>query len=131
MAQVWQSSTPISFNIDLVFNAKTNTKKDIQLKHLGLLKLAAPSEILGGTMLLAPGPNIVASGLTGRKISLYIGTYIVMENVIVKSVSSDVQTICGQDGIPHSMTINVEFESFYAGTTTNDLEKMFQIQGGE
>jgi hypothetical protein len=98
------------------------------LKHLGLLKLAAPSEILGGLMLLAPGPSIISKGLAGRKISLYIGTYIYMDNVVVKSVGSDIQTICGADGIPHSMTINVEFESFYAGTTTNDLEKMFKQQ---
>jgi hypothetical protein len=127
LAQVWQSTSPLTFNLDLVFNAVTNTKKDIMYKHLSLLKLVAPSLAPGavGGMLNAPGPNLVASKLQGRNCSLQLGLYIKMDNIIVKSVSSDVQTICGADGIPHSMTINIEVESFYAGMTTQDIDKMF------
>lgn len=124
LAQVWQSSSPVNFNLDLVFNAITNTHTDVRNKHISLLKLIVPSDI-GAGVLQAPGPNLVASNLQGRLITLYLGTYLKIENVIVKNVGSDIQTICGEDGIPHSMTINVEFESFFAGTTTQDLDKMF------
>lgn len=126
LAQVWQSSSPVSFNLDFVFNAKTNTRDDILLKHVALLKLAAPSDI-GAGVLAAPGPNLVSSNISGRRITLYLGTYIKMEDVIVESVSSDVQTLCGADGIPHSMTINVELKSFFAGVTTQEIEKMFKL----
>jgi hypothetical protein len=124
MAQVWQSTSPLSFNIDFVFNAQTNTEKDVRSKHIALLKLITPSVLEGG-ILAAPGPNILKSTISGRNISLQLGTYIRMENIIVKDVSADVQTICGADGIPHSMTVNVAFESFYAGMTTDEIDKMF------
>ncbi len=125
LAQTWQSSSPLSFTIDFVFNAITDTFRDIKQKHLALLKLVAPSEELAG-MLQSPGPTVAGKGFgKGRYITLQLGTYLKMENMIVKSVSSDVTTLCGQDGIPHAMTVSVEFESFFAGITTQDLDKAF------
>ena len=124
LAQVWQSTSPLSFNLDFVFHVKTNTRLDIRAKHLALLKLVAPSEIVAG-MLSAPGPNLISKAVSGRNITLQLGTYIRLDNIIVTSVSSDVQTLCGQDGIPHSVSINVEFQSFFAGMTTDDLESIF------
>jgi hypothetical protein len=126
LAQVWQSSSPLAFNVDFVFNAKTNTQNDIRKKHIAMLKLVAPSDI-GGGVLKAPGPSLLQSKATGRNITLQLGTYIKMENVIIKDVSSDIQTLCGQDGIPHAMTINVAIESFFAGITTQDIDDMFSI----
>jgi len=129
LAQVWQSTSPITFNVDLVFNAVTNTQLDIMYKHLGLLKLVCPAEAVGfginTGVLVAPGPTVLGGAIGGRNITLQLGMYLRMENVIVKSVSSDIQTICGADGIPHSMTINVEFETFFSGVTTDDLESFF------
>ena len=113
LAQVWQSTSPLSFNLDFVFHVKTNTRLDIRAKQIVAGRLSAP------------GPNLISKAVSGRNITLQLGTYIRLDNIIVTSVSSDVQTLCGQDGIPHSVSINVEFQSFFAGMTTDDLESIF------
>ncbi len=131
--QVWESSSPLTFSIDLVFVAKTNSMNDIKKKHLALLKLAAPSELDSGTgagqVLIQPGPVIVNSGLAPntRKISMALGNYLYLDNVIVTSVSSDVSSICDEAGIPQHMVINLGVSSFYACFTTQDLEAAFNM----
>jgi hypothetical protein len=126
MAKVWQSSSGISLNLDFVFNAKTNTYRDVMNKHLAMLKLVAPTELWKG-MLGSPGPHLLGkSGDTeGRNITLQLGKYLLLDNMIVRSVSSDIQTLCGKDGIPHAMTINAELETFWSAVTAQDLEKYF------
>lgn len=134
--QVWETSSPLSFSIDLIFVARTNSEKDIRAKHLALLKLAAPSEVagMGGQVLRQPGPVILNSGLAPgtRKISMGIGNYIFLDNIVVNSVSSDVSTLCDKDGIPQHMVINIGVSSFFACFTTQDLDKAFKMpsEGG-
>ncbi len=129
--QVWEQSSPLSFSIDLVFVAKTNSIKDIRDKHRALLKLAAPSELSqgGGQVLVQPGPVIVNTKITpgSRKISMTIGNYLFLDNVIVTNVSSDVSTLCDEQGVPQHMLINVGIASFYACFTTQDIDRAFKI----
>lgn len=123
--QVWQGSSGLSFSFDLVFHAKTNSETDVRDKHIALLKLAAPSEGPGG-ILLAPGPTLVDQIFEGRKITLAIGTYIFLDNIVIKSVGTDIESLCDEKGIPIAMTINVEIESLYSSFTVQDIEKAFR-----
>lgn len=132
--QVWEGSSALSFSLDLIFNAKTNSEVDIRDKHLALLKLAAPSETgPGGEVLMQPGP-VIADQLwnkKSRKISLQVGTYLFFDNVIIRNVGSDVETICDEKGIPLSITINIEITTLYASFTAQDIEKAFKgARGG-
>ncbi len=127
--QVWQESSPMSFNVELVFRALTNSAVDIKEKHIALLKLAAPSEGPGG-LLMPPGPNLreqAIDGPTSRLITMYLGRYLKLENVVIRSVSSDVTCLFDREGIPQSMTISVGVESFYSSFTTSDIDRMFTV----
>lgn len=126
--QTWESSSPLTFSIDMIFVAKTNTEADIKKKHLALLKLCAPSELSSG-VLMQPGPVMldVGTGAGGRKISMTLGNYLFLDNIIITAVSSDVSTLCDEQGIPMHMIINVGIASFYACFTTNDLDRAFKM----
>lgn len=125
--QVWESTSPMSFSLDLTFNAKENSEREIRARHKALLQLAAPSQ--KGEMLIQPGPIILDKLVSkdSRNISLQIGKYIFLDNVIVTGVSSDVVTVCDTKGIPISMTINIEVQSFYSCFTVEDIEAMFKV----
>lgn len=126
--QVWEGSSPLQFSVDLIFHARTNSDTDVRDKHLALLKLAAPTEHgPGGQVLMQPGPIIVDQAWDGnsRKISLQIGKYLFLDNVVITSVGSDVETLCDEKGNPIAMTINIEVTSFYASFTAQDIQRAF------
>lgn len=127
--QVYQGGSGIEFSVDFIFRAINNTTVDVKRKHIALMKLVCPSEVLG-QLLLTPGPNLADNILGGRKITLKLGTYITLEDVIVKSVSSTIHTLCGEDGIPHLVRVGVTFSTWYATVTNIDIDKMFQQGGG-
>lgn len=135
--QIWENSSPLAFSLDLIFHAKTNSVTDVKDKHRALLKLAAPSQWgPGGEILIQPGPIIMDQVVNekSRKISMQIGTYLFLDNVVIKGVGSDVETLCDEAGIPMSMSINIQVESFYQSFTTQDIDKMFgyePVMGGE
>lgn len=124
---VWESSSPLQFSIDMIFNAFNNTLTDVQDKHKAILKLAAPSvrEEDGRQLLRAPGPTIIDEALGGRSITLWIGNYLRLKNVIINSVSSDVESQFDANGIPISLAINIGVQSFYSNFTTVDIDEMF------
>lgn len=133
-AQVWQSTSPLTFNTDIVLNATTDTDTEVRRIHRTLLKLVCPSFLSNQVgVLAAPGPVLVSIGqdMKGRNITILLGDYLKLEHVIIKSVSSDVRTICDKKGYPTNVSINIEFESFYQGMTTQDIDKMFnKVTGG-
>jgi hypothetical protein len=122
---VWESSSPLQFSIDMIFNAFNNTLADVQDKHKAILKLAAPSMGEDRQLLRAPGPTVIDEALGGRSITLWIGNYLRIKNVIINSVSSDVESQFDANGIPISLAINIGVQSFYSDFTTVDIEEMF------
>ena len=127
-AQVWQESSPMGFNLEMIFRAVTNSEIDVRQKHIALLKLVAPSEF--GGVLIAPGPNIrdkMIDASNSRLITLHIGRYIKLQNVVIRSVSSDVTALFDKHGIPQAMSISVAVESFYSCFTTQDIDLMFTV----
>lgn len=130
-AQVWQESSPLSFNVEMIFRAQKDSLREVKDRHRALLKLAAPSELAntGGAVLRAPGPTLSGKLIdpNSRQITLYIGRYLKVENVVIKSVSSDVECLFDKDGIPQAMTIALAVESYYSSFSTNDIDKMFGV----
>lgn len=133
-AQIWTGSSPMQFSFNMKFNAIDNTEAEIKDRHRALLKLAAPSEAFGAgslQILRAPGPTIADAAINpanSRCIDLRVGNYLFLRNVVITSVSSDVDALFDAKGIPIAMTIAVEIVSFYSCFTTEDIDKMFDKQ---
>ncbi len=123
--QAWESSSALEMNFDLIFYAQENTEREIKERHLGLLKLVAPSTGPGGETLIAPGPRIINGGREGRLIDVYIGNYLHIPNCIIRSVGADVVTLFDESGIPIAMSINIAIGTHNACVTGEDLEEMF------
>lgn len=124
MIQTWESTGALELNLDLIFYAHSNTRREIKDRHLALLKLVAPSAGPGG-VLSAPGPTIIGGVRGGRRIDLQIGTYLFMQNVIVRSVGSDMVSLMDENGIPIAMSINISVSTWNACVSAEDLEEMF------
>lgn len=128
--QVWESSSPLTLNLDLIFYAQENTEREIKEKQVALLKLTAPTTKVGDEVLIAPGPRLLGNTMTsdnveGRRITLYIGDYMVLNDVIVKSVGTDIVTLMDDNGIPIAMSINLGVETWNACVTADQIEAMF------
>lgn len=134
-AQIWTGSSPMTFSFTMKFNAVNNTESEIRDRHMAMLQLCAPSEFIGSgslVVLRAPGPTIVGSAISptnSRCINLRVGNYLYLRNVVVKNVSSDVDTLFDEHGIPIAMSIAVEIESFYSCFTSEDIKSMFSPGG--
>lgn len=124
MIQTWESTGALELNLDLIFYAQSNTRREIKDKHLALLKLVAPSAGPGG-VLQAPGPVLISGLRSGRRVDIQIGTYLLMQNVIVRSVGSDMVSLMDENGIPIAMSINIGISTWNACISAEDLEEMF------
>lgn len=126
MVQTWENTSPLEMNFDLIFYAHENTEREIKERHLALLKLCAPTVLLGTQVLEAPGPKLLqAGGLSGRRINLFIGNYLQLTNVIIRSVGADLVSLFDENGIPIGMSINIAISTFNACLTGEELEQMF------
>lgn len=127
MLQVWESSSPLEMNFDLIFYAHSNTETEIKQRHLALLKLCAPSSLVGSEVLEAPGPKVIegATSNSGRQINVFVGNYIQLTNVIVRSVGSDIVSLFDDNGLPIGMSINISVCTWNACVTGEDLDNMF------
>lgn len=128
-AQIWESSDPISFSIPFTFIALKDAKEEVKDRVRTLLKAAAPSEIMNGAVLRQPGPSVAgATTDTGRKISLRIGNWLLLDNCIIKRVEADVDVKPDKNGNYMSAKVNVQIESFFTCFTTQDIDAMFDMQ---
>lgn len=125
MIQVWESSSPLEMNFDLIFYAHSNTEREIKERHLALLKLCAPSLLAGTQVLEAPGPKYIDATAKGRQINVFVGNYIQLTNVIVRSVGSDLVSLFDDNGIPIGMSVNLSIATWNACVTGEDLEAIF------
>lgn len=123
-AQVWQSSDPMQLTIPFTFVAVTSARRDVRDKVVSMLKLAAPSQ--EGLLLKAPGPTIIGSAVSGRSITLHIGTYVVLEKCIITDVQVQFDNVIGVEGIPLRAKVNVGIKSWYSCFTVQDIEAMFK-----
>ena len=123
-AHYWQGASPVSVNIPFEFIAQKDPEKEVINPIKELYKLAAPYEEYG--IIIPPGPS-VAGYLTGVgvKINIYIGSKIAFKNVVIESVSAEIDTrpAKGSGHILHAK-VDVSFTSFFA-VTRDDVDDMF------
>jgi hypothetical protein len=103
-----------------------------------LYKLAAPYEKAG--VLIPPGPSVIGTATgTGVQINIYLGSIVRFENVVIDSVSAEIDTRLSRSSnsdhdkkLLHAK-VDVSFTSFYT-FTRDDVDLMFntkQLPGGE
>ena len=127
-AHYWQGASPVSVNIPFEFIAQKDPEKEVIQPIKELYKLAAPYEENG--IIIPPGPS-VAGYLTGVgvKINVYVGSKIAFKNVVVESVSAEIDTrpAKGSGHILHAK-VDVSFTSFFA-VTRDDVDDIFFTGG--
>ena len=127
-AHYWQGASPVSCNIPFEFIAQKDPEKEVIKPIKELYKLAAPYEEYG--IIIPPGPS-VAGYLTGVgvKINIYIGSKIAFKNVVIESVSAEIDTrpAKGSGHILHAK-VDVSFTSFFA-VTRDDVDDIFFTGG--
>lgn len=133
-AQIWVSSDSISFSLPFTFVAMKDARVEVAERVSNLLKLVAPSETMGGLMLSAPGPTLggqLAGSVgetSGRKISLFIGNFMMLDNCIITSVDVQFDSRLDKNGVPISAKITVDIQSYYSCFTVQDIDRLFKYQ---
>lgn len=127
-AHYWQGASPISFSLPFEFVAQEDPQKEVIEPIKELYKLAAPYEFGADAagVLIPPGPS-VAGYVTGAglNISVYIGRNIVFNNVIVDSVTAEIDTRPAKDsGKILYAKAEVSFSSFFA-VSRKDIDSIF------
>lgn len=128
-AQVWDAGSPINLSIPftLIATGRGNktARQEVADRVRDLLKLVAPKDAVAG--LIAPGPTLVGEAF-GRKTQLTIGKFLFFDNVIVKGVDAQFDTIIGEEGIPIRCKVQLNIESYFAVFTTDDLDAAFSMK---
>jgi hypothetical protein len=111
---LWESTSPISFNIPLRFSAVRDADKDVTQPILKLLSLVLPSTRDTGNEtadnnlpLLAPGPSFY----TSYAVHIAIGNMFIFENIIVRSVSANFTTLSVTAGDFLYADVNVQIDT--------------------
>jgi hypothetical protein len=97
--QVWESTDPLEFSINLLFDAVTDAKKEVLIPMVTLESLVLPYGANG--ILFPPGPAIVSakSGSPGYT-CLYLGNFAVFAPIIITSVANTFDVRLDTNGIP-------------------------------
>jgi hypothetical protein len=82
--QVWESSSPLEFNLQLLFDAENDAYEDVVKPIQNLQKLSMPY-YWGAGFMLPPGPSLIERN-RGR-ISLRIGRFLAINSVILPTVN--------------------------------------------
>jgi hypothetical protein len=95
----WVNTSPISFNLNLQFNAVKDAAVEVSGNIQSLLSLTLPSYVLGGAgglgILKAPGPTLIQGDGPGGgyNINLSIGSNWLFTNVLIQDVSATIDTL--------------------------------------
>ena len=131
-AQVWVSSESVSFSLPFTFVAMKDASTEVAERVSNLLKLVAPTQIMKGTMLKAPGPTLAGvisgslGGTQGRQISLFIGNFMMLDNCIITGVDAQFDSRLDKNGIPISAKVQVDIQSYFSCFTVQDIDALFK-----
>jgi hypothetical protein len=123
----WQSGSPLSLNLPIVLKAFNNSVVDVTDVLVTLMSMVAPGTSPIGS-LYAPGPTMVSEAaqalnapiLQGETITVELGNFLRLSPVIVKVVSTEIQSQFDINGNPITSTVNVSIETPYV-VTKEDL----------
>lgn len=125
---VWQGNEPVSFQIPFVFHAFSDPKSEVVDPIQKLLKFMSPS--VKGNILYAPGPRVEVSSngvLSVDKkynLTLKIGSFITIKDVLITDVSPVFATRFTADGYPVYASAEVQLRTL-AAVTSQDIENWF------
>ena len=125
----WTSTSPISFNLNLQFNAVVSAAAEVTANIESLLSLTLPSlstgtqQIDGIGILKAPGPTIIQQS-NGYNINLSVGANWLFSNVIIEDVGATIDTLPTSSGdyISALVHVRVSTNRIY---TKQDLKAAF------
>lgn len=130
--QVWVSSEAIGFSLPFTFVAMKDARVEVAERVSNLLKLVAPTQIMKGTMLKAPGPTLAGTiagavgGTQGRQISLFMGNFLMLDNCIITNVDAQFDSRLDKNGIPISAKVTVDIQSYFSCFTVQDIDNLFK-----
>jgi len=117
--QVWTSTDPIRFSIEVMFHMKTSAKNDVFYPSQALMKLPLPYTSEKGIGLTAPGPSIAeAMGTTtqyGTRYSFRCGVFY-LPNVIVEAVEPTMSSETDSEGYPIWCQLKIDISSIFTAT---------------
>lgn len=120
---VFEASAPIRTTIPLELIAESDPQSEVIDPLIALYSMAAPSEY--GGVLIPPGPSVVGTAVKmGEKISIQIGNIISFDNVIINSVSGEIDTRLDFNDNFFHVKVDIHFTSFFT-VSRNDIRKMF------
>jgi len=127
---VWTGGSLFQITVPFVIRAYQDTKKEVVEVMRDMLKLVAPSEMIGG-FLAAPGPTMSKAFSDGENagddITIRIGKFFMMRPCVIDSVTCDFDTQMDVEGqSPLSATITVNAMSYWA-VTKEDLDHYFRV----
>jgi hypothetical protein len=106
--QIWRGSQPIGFQLDMQFDAITDTIQDVTAPVYKLMLWASPKR--NGVILSAPGPTIAYQN---NRISVRIGRFLYFDSVVMPTV--DVTWIAHPDapGQYIGADVSINFITFF------------------
>ena len=119
----FEASAPIRTTIPLELIAESDPQSEVIEPLIALYSMAAPSE--WGGILIPPGPSVVGTALKmGENISIQIGNIISFDNVIINSVSGEIDTRLDFNDNFFHVKVDIHFTSFFT-VSRKDIRKMF------
>ena len=120
---VWGGTSPLEFELPLLFNAKKDATTDVVEPIKDLIRLASPYGVhlnatqndLFDRVIHAPGPTPFDT-LTNSQvnnISLYIGRFIHLPSVVITSIQADFPNRFTAEGQPVEANVNVGLKTHY------------------
>jgi len=137
-SQVWQSSEPVNVTIPFIFVARESAYDDVIVPCYKLSGLTLPTEGSSG-LLNAPGPNVDIVTTEnfyrldingGERISLHIGSNIVLSSVVVTTVNVEFDTMLDIHGYPVKAKADVTIRTHTTPMrNAPEFASMFGIRG--
>jgi hypothetical protein len=127
--QAWLSSTPVEFNLTILFDAENDAFEEVvrpmtQLSALVLPYRSAPDEAL----LQAPGPSPIYPNRA--RISVRLGRFVYLNSVILVAVNNTFDTRMNALGQPISGQCDVTIRTINT-PARDDVQSFFTANSGE
>ena len=123
-AHYWEGASPIQGTIAFEFIVEDDADMQVIKPLVHLYRMVAPDEL--GPVLLPPGPSVLGTALGGEKITIRLGNTLTFENVVITSVSGEIDTRLSMDGKIMHAKVDVTFKSFFT-TSRADISKIFGV----
>lgn len=116
--RMWKGTTPLKLKLDFYFSAVNTVDREVIEPCLRLQRLVLPSKgdnfgigSFSLPLLTPPGPSPL-NPEQGDQIKITIGNFLILEQVIIKSVLVTYDNKLDGDGLPVNATVSLEIETY-------------------